>query len=378
MVKPATTRLKVNPPLGRMPTLQFCRPAELRIDAAYQRDVGNGASQALIRKIAQHWNWDLCQPLVVARRTDLTERLYVIDGQHRLEAARLRGDIEQLPCVIVAYASQADEAASFVHLNQQRRPLTRIDLFKAAVASEDAEAVAIMTAIEEAGLTLAPHLTSAGWKPGMIGNVGGLEACWRRHGAAATREALRVMAKAWPGQVLTYAGALFPGICAVCAIETVPNPDDEFDGWRDMLTEMVGETSQIEWRGDVLRHKADNPGLQFAGASEAVFITAWSELLDAFLAEDEDVPAQAAPKPAPPPAPLPPPAPVQAKAPAPAKVILAPPKAPAATAASKAGGGAADEPRWCDQCESRVHLRQASLCKSRFCKLRPSLTGART
>ena len=47
-------------------------------------------------------------------------------------AARLRGDIPQLPAVVVQYASAADEAASFVHLNQQRRPLTRLDLFKAA------------------------------------------------------------------------------------------------------------------------------------------------------------------------------------------------------------------------------------------------------
>ena len=70
MARSATSRLKVNAPLGRMPVLQFMGPCELQIDAAYQRSIESGESKTLIRKIAQHWNWDLCQPLVVARRPD--------------------------------------------------------------------------------------------------------------------------------------------------------------------------------------------------------------------------------------------------------------------------------------------------------------------
>jgi len=286
MARAATARLKCNAPLGRMPTLQFCRPAELRIDPAYQRDIGNGPSQTLIRKIAQHWNWDLCQPLVVARRTDLTERLFVIDGQHRLEAARLRRDIDQLPCVIVSYASAADEAASFVHLNQQRRPLSKIDLFKAAIASEDAEACAIARAVADAGLSIAPHNNPTAWKPGMIGNIGGIEAVWRRHGERVAREALVALAAAWPGQVLAYAGTVFPGLAAVCAVEAQKDGGDDLEDWQAMLAEMAGAASQADWRSDVMRHKADNPLVKFAGASEAVFLAAWGELLDGFFDED--------------------------------------------------------------------------------------------
>jgi ParB-like chromosome segregation protein Spo0J len=69
------------------------------------------------------WDWSLCQPLAVAKRDD--GGLMVVDGQHRLEAARLRGDIEDLPCVVTAYRNAGDEAAAFVALNQQRRPLAR-------------------------------------------------------------------------------------------------------------------------------------------------------------------------------------------------------------------------------------------------------------
>ena len=160
MSRPATSRLKVNPPLGMMPALQYAPPSILQVDQSYQRSLENKSSQTLIRKIAQYWNWDLCQPLVVARRHGGS--LFVIDGQHRLEAAKLRGDIQQLPCVIVEYASSADEAASFVHLNQQRRPLSTVDVFKAAVASLDPEAVALSDAMADAGLTLAALENRAG------------------------------------------------------------------------------------------------------------------------------------------------------------------------------------------------------------------------
>jgi hypothetical protein len=68
MARPATARLKCNPPLGTLPVLQYCAPGQLLIDEAYQRGLDMPASQALIRRIAVHWDWGLCQPLFVARR----------------------------------------------------------------------------------------------------------------------------------------------------------------------------------------------------------------------------------------------------------------------------------------------------------------------
>lgn len=180
-----TSRLKLNPPLGAMPALQYAPPSHLAVDRSYQRSLEASASQSLIRKIAQYWNWDLCQPLVVSRREGGS--LFVIDGQHRLEAARLRGDIQQLPCVIVSYADVADEAASFVNLNQQRRALSKLDLFKAALASEDKEAREIVDAMTDAGLSIAPHSNHLFWKPGMVSNIGGIERAWRQLGGGRCR-----------------------------------------------------------------------------------------------------------------------------------------------------------------------------------------------
>lgn len=242
MSRPATSRLKVKPPLGSPPTLEWRAVAELLIDESYQRSIETGPSRTLIRKIAMYWDWGLCQPLAVSRRPD--GKLTIVDGQHRASAAKLRGDIAHLPCVITSYANSGDEAAAFVALNQMRRPLSALDLFKAAVAAEDNEALTILKAVEGAGLRIAPHMTSAGWKAGMIGNIGGLLRCYRRSGEPALQIALAAMGKAWPGEVIAE------------------------------LARIAGSRTQAEWRKATMAAAAENAVAPREGA-EMAFRLAW-------------------------------------------------------------------------------------------------------
>ena len=289
MGRPATDRLKFNEPLGVIPALQYLLPRQLEIDAAYQRSLDSEQSQQLVRAIAQHWNWDLCQPLVVARRPD--GKLYVIDGQHRLAAARLRGDIPQLPAVVVQYDSVEDEAASFVLLNQQRKPLSKLDLFKAAVASGDNIASSIVQAMDEAGIRLAPHSNYTAWKPGMVSNIGGIEACWKGRGALVTGLALKALAQGFEGQVLRYAGTIFPGIAALIDMEvrSAGNSAPDSEIW-DLIVEMLAGTSQEEWRRAIMAVRVAEPSLNFAKAAERALLNAWGELLDEFFGETDPPP----------------------------------------------------------------------------------------
>jgi hypothetical protein len=283
-----TDRLKCNPVLGTPPVLQWATPGQLMIDPSYQRSIQNGPSQSLIRQIAAHWNWDLCQPLVVSKRDG--GGLFVIDGQHRLAAAKLRRDIAHLPCVILDLADRADEAANFVHLNLRRRSLSKLDVFKAAVASGDSEASAIARAMDEVGLSIATTTNPTGWKPGMVSNIGGIQQAWKRHGATRGRASLHILANGFAGQVLRYAGTIFPGIVALVA-ELTARRDPLI--WKDgeqalMLIEMLAETPQNEWRETVLLEMAANPNLKFAEASARAIAAAWSELQQALAGDDED------------------------------------------------------------------------------------------
>jgi hypothetical protein len=286
MSRPATSRLKVNPAQGTMPVLQYCTPDQLRIDDTYQRTLETGPSQTLVRRITMFWDWSLCQPLIVARRD--SGEFFVVDGQHRLAAAKLRGDIFQLPCVVASYASAADEAASFVALNQQRRALSRLDVFKAALAAGDADATSIAAALDDAGLRLATSTNLDTIAPGSVSNVGGLQKCLRAHGPEVLSAALDVLAQSYKGQVLRYAGSIFPGIAAIVASEVkavIPH-----ETWADcemfvVMTEMVGGAEQTEWRRDMVAAKAEDPNLSYERASVAVFERAWAECTEAMLDE---------------------------------------------------------------------------------------------
>lgn len=291
MARAGTSRLKVNAPLGSPPTLEWRAVAELLIDDSYQRAIDTGPSQSLIRKIAMYWDWGLCQPLAVSRRPD--GALTIVDGQHRASAARLRGDIPHLPCVITSYASAGDEAAAFVALNQMRRPLSALDLFKAAVAAEDTEALLILDCLTGAGLSLAPHSNYTAWKLGMVQNVGGLRECFRGKGERVLRDALIVLAGAYPGQVLRYAGTIFPGIAHIVANEHQGCSDEEIQRiekeFLPGMVDLVTAASQKEWTAEII--KRAQPPIGRRGAAALVFEEAWGEFLDAYFEDDLEVAA---------------------------------------------------------------------------------------
>lgn len=334
MTKAAQAKMKVNPPLGSLPVLQYCSPQQLQIDSCYQRSLEAAASQALIRRIATHWDWGLCQPLFVARRAD--GGLFVVDGQHRLEAARLRSDIWQLPCVVTSFASGEEEAAAFVQLNQQRRPLTKLDLFRAALAAGDMEASQIALALKDAGLRLAQGTNNQHMAPGSIANVGGLQHCYRTHGVQVLTAALEALAKAWPGEILRYAGTLFPGLVAL-VIDQQPLAEPGSTSVNEIAA-FAGATSQAEWHARISLALVDSNANRRITA-ERVFQAAWVEHRQQIAKGLQRSSA----------------APVQ-------RSVAAP--APRATALLPAGRG------WCEQCDQMVSGAVASRCQSQFCKMK--------
>lgn len=271
----APARLRMNPPLGRRPVLQNCRLPDLQVDPVYQRSVDTGTSRTLIRHIAQHWDWNLCQPLVVADRGGGC--LFVVDGQHRLAAARLRSDIYDLPCVITSHAGPAEEAATFVALNQHRRPLGALDIFKAALAGGDPQASAVMEMVKRCGLQLAPHTNCATWKPGVIAHVSALAQYHRTFGAAATETSLRLIATAFQHQVLRYAATLHRGL-----VQVVAELGDSLDF--DLMDAVLQGADQAGWIKEVALLIAQD-GLDRRRACVTVIRRAYDEAVSECLGE---------------------------------------------------------------------------------------------
>lgn len=117
---------------------------ELYVDESYQRS----ANDAKILALARDWSWVACGALIVARRDG---RLFVVDGQHRLLAARRRDDIKEMPCIVFATNDIHAEAKGFLQANTLRKPITSLDKFRALIITGDENAKLVDELIRSAG-----------------------------------------------------------------------------------------------------------------------------------------------------------------------------------------------------------------------------------
>jgi hypothetical protein len=269
-------------PKGTPPVLQNVAPDQLGIDRTYQRELDQ-RSHALINHIARNWDWNLFQPLMVARRAD--NSFFVVDGQHRLEAARRRGDIAYMPAVVFTPVDAADEAAMFVELNQQRRPLTAFALYNAAIAAGDEIAHALAGIMRDAGLSFTGASDPNKMKPATLNNVQTVQRWHARNGDRLTRVVLDAIGTAFPGQVIRIAGTLFMAVGAV-----VLQHGDRLS--KHLLVDVLART-QDEWLAD-FRRRAATDGVGLQAAAIASIRDAYGEALAEIEADDAPAMEQAA------------------------------------------------------------------------------------
>ena len=98
-------------------------------DLEYQRETSSKTIWSLIRE----WDITKCNFLHISYRDG---KFYVIDGQHRMEAAKyLR--VKELPCIILTGLSQADEALIFSRQNRNVKVLNVYNTFDANLCCGD-------------------------------------------------------------------------------------------------------------------------------------------------------------------------------------------------------------------------------------------------
>ena len=134
--------------------------SKLNIDRSYQRDlhVNHRHERVYSEKMASAWNWPLCGALIVAERADGS--LWIIDGQHRHDAAMLVDEIANLPCIVFPSSGGGAEAGTFVKTNIDRRRLSPVEVFRALVAGNDAMAVALQNIVESSGMSISTTHTN--------------------------------------------------------------------------------------------------------------------------------------------------------------------------------------------------------------------------
>jgi len=177
---------------------------EMVVDRSYQRTLQSRRSKSLIDSLTANFRWMHCSPLVGCERAD--GKIVIIDGQHRLAAAKRIPAISLLPCYVVDELTVAQQAHAFVAHNSARVTVTPLQLFHAKAVAGDAEAVAILDACAAAGVKV---LRSQGGaeKADETGSLGILTSIYRKDGAQKLTEVLRILRAAYPkkdGQLTSF------------------------------------------------------------------------------------------------------------------------------------------------------------------------------
>ena len=333
------------PPKGEPPEMTWLDCSDLQIDPDYQRSIDNKGSQNLIRRIAVNWDWRLCAPLTVSLRTgeDGAERHFVIDGQHRMSAAKLRGDIPQLPCIVSVFASREEEAAAFVGINTERKAVTKLDQFFARLVAGNAAAKAAKAVIDEAGLTVPRNNDPVAWQRGDWAFPWQIERMLKDHKGCDPDcvDALKILHEAY--QVPLLRGFyLFPGVFALLrkdwgqiGIEDLSFAD---------LSKHIGSKRQNAWI--VLRDQYMN---------DRAVMDHGEAMAEVLLAGLPKVFRRAAPPPPPKPKPV---------------TFGPPPSAPPPPQRKAAPVWDEDGKTFCGQCDRRVTKAWARSCISQFCKVK--------
>jgi hypothetical protein len=165
-------------------------PRQLWVDDTYQRSLAE-KSIRLIRDIVRNWDWRNYKPPVVTKTP--TGGYHVIDGQHTAIAAASHPKIKLIPVMLVEAETVQERASAFIGQNTNRVAMTTIQLFRAAVAAGDEDAMTVQQVCDRARveIVLNPHVHP---KPRRTMAVSALKSLARRRGAMVARQILEAVA----------------------------------------------------------------------------------------------------------------------------------------------------------------------------------------
>ena len=177
----------------------------------YQRD----PDPRRVQKIAEGFDPDKLDPLKISQRADGS--LWVIDGNHRLQAILALGWSDQLiPVRLVRGLSYQQEAGLFTAQRDRRDP-SGAEMFRAAIEQGDPAALATLAICEELGLSLA-YRSSRG--SGTARTVNAVSMAWRlckEGGAPRLHRILGTVHRAWGTHAGVYTSSILGGFNAFFA-----------------------------------------------------------------------------------------------------------------------------------------------------------------
>ncbi|MBC7340908.1 MAG: ParB N-terminal domain-containing protein [Clostridia bacterium] len=186
--------------------VDFCDVEQIETDVRYQRAL----SETKVRAIMKDFDLRAIGMIYVSMREDGS--LWVLDGQHRLEAAKRMG-IKKVQCRVYIGLSREEEARLFYYFNANRGPVSALQRFKAKLVAGDGEARRILAIAKRHGFVIEYQYSRGGsGMPRCIAAVGALEQIYREDGERMLDRVLDVINRAWDGDPESLKGQIFLGV----------------------------------------------------------------------------------------------------------------------------------------------------------------------
>ena len=201
--------------LGPLPTLEWVDINLIDVEPAYQRDMTGRKQINLIRKIAAGFSWAKFQPPSLVRRDN--GRFVAVDGQHRVAAIKLRGDIPKVPAYIMDADSVPLEAEAFIAINSDRRAVHPVSMLRARATAGDPVAIVVLKVCETAKIELVSSGPAAAAKAGRTQAVKGIEKLIGQHGPDVVVRALTAVREAYPETGGELRGPLIAAVSNIAA-----------------------------------------------------------------------------------------------------------------------------------------------------------------
>lgn len=200
------------------------------------------------RKIAAVFNPDSFTPVIVSQ-PDAEGLHHIIDGQHRVGAARLYlGPEQSVPCFVVHVDTPEEAARVFNTINNERTRVSAIDSFRTAVTEGQKLHVEVDRLLAQLGYRIATTKTD--------GALSAIDACLfvaRSHRLDGLRDTLLMLQGAWAKERASVEAPMIKGMAAFLACH-----GDAID--RDRLARKLAKEytaarflGQIKARHDTLR-----------------------------------------------------------------------------------------------------------------------------
>jgi Family of unknown function (DUF6551) len=153
-------------------------------------------SQKTIARITRDFHWARWQPPTVS--PTVKGKYVVIDGQHRIMAAKGRPDLTKIPVYVVPDLTVQEAAKHFYHINKTRVPLHPLQVYRAELTMGDPLALRVAAVCDEAEIDICK--TPAGFGetlPRQTAAIGTIKKGLTKYGEEAVLAALMIIPDAF-------------------------------------------------------------------------------------------------------------------------------------------------------------------------------------